>query len=192
MLAGTQIASSTGGLLHLIIEGLLKVSYLNAIGKEAIIGFYGQSQVVGELAIIGESPDHRMETISNATLLQIPVPAVQKLMAENTDFAFGLIKVIGHRRRRAEDRLKNMLFNSARHRLVHLILDLAADFGVTIEGGETRLRIPLSHQEIASCIGSTRETATIALGELRSAGHIRFERRHIIFTSAERLAQVVK
>ena len=86
-----------------------------------------------------------------------------------------------------ERRLKSLLFRSNRDRLVHLLLELAEKYGrPTVEG--VVLGIKLSHQDLASIIGSTRETVTVLLGELQQEGQLRIERRRIILTQFERLA----
>lgn len=106
------------------------------------------------------------------------------------DVALGITKMIGLRRHRIEHRLKNLLFLSNRDRLVHLLLDLAEQFGSHADDG-IRLRIKLSHQELASLIGSTRETVTVILGQLKAEGSIDSGRRKIVLTAPQRLARSV-
>ena len=72
-------------------------------------------------------------------------------MTSELDIALGVTKLIGLRRQRIENRLKNLLFTSNQQRLGHLLLDLAEQFGANIEGG-IRLGLKLSHQEIANLI----------------------------------------
>jgi hypothetical protein len=84
--------------------------------------------------------------------------------------------MIGLRRHRIERRLKNLLFLPNRDRLVNLLLDLAEQFGAHDNDG-IRLRIKLSHQELGNLIGSTRETVTVLLGQLRSEGSVEGGRR---------------
>lgn len=103
---------------------------------------------------------------------------------------FGVTKVIGLRRQRVEKRLRNLLFRSNRERVIHLILELVEKYGRQLDGG-VELNIRLSHQEMASIIGSTRETVTVVLGQLQSEGLIKIARRRITICNLYQLAAEV-
>jgi CRP/FNR family transcriptional regulator, cyclic AMP receptor protein len=112
---------------------------------------------------------------------------MQGVMNSHPDVALGVTRLIGLRRKRVERRLKSLLFRSNRERLVHLLLELAEKYGrPTVEG--VVLGIKLSHQDLASIIGSTRETVTVLLGELQQEKQLTIQRRRIILTKLERLA----
>jgi hypothetical protein len=114
----------------------------------------------------------------------------KKLMEEHPGVGIGITKLIGLRRRRLERRLRSLLFRSNRERLVLALLDLAEQYGYPTGDG-IQLRVKLSHQDLANMIGSTRESVTIALGELQAARHVRVGRRKIALVDLERLARSV-
>jgi Mn-dependent DtxR family transcriptional regulator len=68
-----------------------------------------------------------------------------------------------------------------------LLLELAEDYGKQ-NGTEIDLTIKLSHQDLASIIGSTRETVTVTLGQLQAEGLIKVGRRRISLADTNRLA----
>jgi hypothetical protein len=69
-------------------------------------------------------------------------------------------------------------------------MDLAEKYGeVTPEG--VKIGIKLSHQDLSSIIGSTRETVTVALGELQQEGSLRISRRQLILTRINQLAESI-
>ncbi len=111
-------------------------------------------------------------------------------MAARPDVAFEITKLVGLRRQRIERRLKNLLFLPNYDRLVHLLLDLAEQFGVHTDDG-IRLRVKLSHQDMANLIGSTRETVTVTLGQLRAEGSVECGRRKLTITNPRKLADSV-
>ena len=86
--------------------------------------------------------------------------------------------------------MKALLFRSNRDRLVYLLLELAEKYGQPCPEG-IHLGIRLSHQDMASMIGSTRETVTVLLGELAYARSLIVKRRQIILTNLEQLANVL-
>jgi CRP/FNR family transcriptional regulator, cyclic AMP receptor protein len=177
--------------VFLLAKGLAKVSHLNRDGKESILAFVESGELFGELAMFEEEQRNEyVEAIESSTVVMIPADEMNHLMNENADMAIGITRMIGLRRQRVERRLKNLLFLPNRERLVHLLLDLAEQFGWQSDEG-IRLRIRLSHQDLANLVGSTRETITVALGQLKSEGSIEGGRRSIVLTNPTRLAESV-
>jgi CRP-like cAMP-binding protein len=117
--------------------------------------------------------------------------AVEELMADSPPLALGITKLIGLRRRRIERRLKSLLYRSNRDRLADLLVELAEQYGRRTPEG-ILIELKLSHQELASVIGSTRETVTLLLGQLQLEGLILVGRRRIVVRDLSRLAQLTK
>jgi CRP-like cAMP-binding protein len=92
------------------------------------------------------------------------------------------------RRRRIENRLRNVLFLSSRERMVHMLLELIDSYGDR-QGNVCTVRLPLTHQDLASLIGVTRETVTVVLGQLQYDRLLKVQRRHITVLDCKRLAQ---
>lgn len=177
--------------VFLLASGLVKVCNLTSDGKQSILAFVEPGELFGELAIFdSEERGEYVETVEKSTVVMIPANELGNLMATNHDVSIAMNKLIGLRRHRVERRLKNLLFLSNRDRLIHLLLDLAEQFGRSDSGGIS-LRIKLAHQEIANLMGSTRETVTILLGQLKSEGLVDIGRRRITLIETERLAMSV-
>ena len=71
-------------------------------------------------------------------------------------------------------------------RIAGALLELGESFGErTVEG--ISIRIPLTHLEIASLIGSTRETTCVTLNKFRRRGWIRTVRRKTILLDPQAL-----
>lgn len=81
--------------------------------------------------------------------------------------------------RRLAERLVRLGRHGAKARLVLLLLDLAARFGVRDSRG-TIVDVRLTHRELAELIGATRETVSVAILELRAAGLVLTEARRVI------------
>jgi len=190
---GTPIylpADHAGSVL-LLAEGRVKIGSFTEEGKQTILAFIEPGELFGELALLGaQQRDEYAEAVEKSTVILIPNEVMQQLLAENPEVSFGITKLFGLRRKRIERRLKYLLFRSNRERLVHLLLELAEQYGRPAEGG-VELRIKLSHQDLANIIGSTRETVTVVLGELQAEGRLQLGRRKIILTDMAHLADSV-
>ncbi len=175
----------------LLASGRAKISALTEDGKQAILAFIEPGELFGELAVVDSGVrEEYAETCEPSVVILIAAEQVRRLMQEYPHISIGVTKLIGLRRRRIERRLKSLLFRSNRQRLVHLLLELAEQYGIPSKEG-IRLGIKLSHQDLASVIGSTRETVTITLGELQAEGHLRVGRQKIVLTDPRQLAQSV-
>ena len=185
------LPSESADSIYLVGSGLVKICHLTADGKVSTLAFVKTGEVFGELALFdsGERGEY-VESVEASVLIRIPKQRIQELMNRDLDVALAVTKLVGLRRQRIERRLTTLLFTSNQHRLNHLLLDLAEQFGIAIEGG-IRLGLKLSHQEIANLIGTTRETVTILMGKLKTDGLISGQRQTVILSDISRLAESV-
>jgi len=190
---GTPIylpADQADGVL-LLAEGRVKIGSFTEEGKQTILAFIEPGEIFGELSLLGsEEREEYAETIEKSTIILISNETMLQLLADNPSVSLGITKLFGLRRQRIERRLKYLLFRSNRERLVHLLLELAEQYGKQVEEG-VELRIKLSHQDLASIIGSTRETVTVVLGELQTEGRLQLGRRKIVLKEIDQLAESV-
>lgn len=176
----------------LMATGRAKICNFTEEGKQSILAFVEPGELFGELALLEEGQrDEYAEAVEKSTVILIPGDVMQKLLEQNPNVSLGVTKLFGLRRRRVERRLKSLLFRSNRERLVSLLLELTEQYGQrTAEG--VHLKIKLSHQDLASVIGSTRETVTVLLGELQDEELLTLGRRKIVITALERLASSIQ
>ena len=175
-----------------LASGRVKISSLTRDGKQSILAFIEPGELFGELAVVepGQREEYA-EAVKASLVILIQADDMLRLMEEHPDVSLRVTKLIGLRRKRFERRLKHLLFHSNRQRLVHLLLELAQDYGRPSPEG-VELGIGLSHQDLANIIGSTRETVTVTLGQLQAEGSLRLGRRKITLTNLQGLAQSVR
>ncbi len=177
--------------VFLLVSGRARISHLTQHGKESILAFIEPGELFGELSVIeGGQRDEYVTCTQQSTVVRIPVDEMQRLMDAHPTVSFGITKLIGLRRKRIERRLKHLLFASNRDRLIYLLLELVEQYG-SRNGDGIELGIRLSHQELASLIGSTRETVTVTLGQLQSEGAIQVRRKSIVLVNIDQLAHTV-
>ena len=170
-----------------VAGGRVKIKGLTSDGKELILAFIDEGEIFGELALIDDSPRNEFaEAVDDTEVLSIPCEEVSRLMETRPELAMGITKLLGLRRKRIETRLKNVMFRSNRQRVIGVLLELLDSHGERLDQ-TWRLRLRLSHQDLASLIGSTRETVTIVLGQLQYEGFIRVKRRSITVLDRERM-----
>lgn len=173
----------------LLASGRVKLYHVTAEGKQTLLAFIDPGELFGELTVFAGDGQREefAETLEPSSVVLIPGAEIRKLIEKHPVVSIRVTRLMGLRRRRMERRLKSLLFCSNRDRLVYLLIELAEKYGQPDPEG-VRVGTKFSHQELASAIGTTRETVTNLLSDLRSEGAIAIRRRQIVLKKAESLA----
>lgn len=169
--------------------GMGRVRLMRALSdaRTLSIGYRGSGDLVGEAAIGGVT-QYRESAIATEDVeaLMIPVTTVRALVAADQAFGSGLLSVLVDRHGDTEDRLASMLFRNVEARLAEFLVKATARWGIPEPRG-VLIAAPFTHQEMANMIGSTRETVTLTLGDLRRKGVIDIDRRRVVVLDREAL-----
>src|SRR5260370_41512138 len=183
--------SDAGQSVMVLASGRVKIKAITPDGKETILAFIEEGEMFGELAILdGEARQDYAETVMDSEVVVIPRENMLWLMQAKLDVALYITKLIGWRRRRIENRLRNVLFLPSRDRMIRLLHELMEAHGDR-DGNRCELRLALSHQELASLIGVTRETVTTTLGHLQADRLITPDRRPTIILHSQPLNKLI-
>ncbi len=173
--------------IFILRAGIVKLSKTNDEGRELTLGFYTRDALIGELGIVNEQPhDTTCEAYEDTQLLALPKADFIKVMMRHPPLAMRMIRLVGERRQKLENRVESLLFKSAHARLAALFLDLGDTFGVRDSRGRI-VNLKLTHKEIASLIGATRETVSFAILDLRKEDLIQTEGKRVILVDEVRL-----
>jgi CRP-like cAMP-binding protein len=175
--------------LYAIVKGRIKLCRIEAnTDREAVIDILPQGSLFGESALY--STAGRRENCAVAyetcTLLKIPADQFKLGMAGEPLLHDYALRLIGHRLEHAEQRLADFALNAIPARLDRLLVDFSHRYGVRESAG-VLIDIPLPHREIASIVGSTRESVTVRLNAMRREGTIEFVNRRILVKRLEGL-----
>ena len=175
----------------LLTAGRIRLTSITPEGKQAVLAFIEPGEFFGENAIADDGPrEEYAEVVSASTVIYLPAETVREVMRQEPSLAIALTELIVTRRRRVERRLKAHLFRSHRDRLTHLLLELVEQYGRPDREG-TLIGIPLSHQDLAGVIGSTRESVTLMLGTLQLEGLLHVGRQRIVVRDLCRLSALL-
>lgn len=173
--------------IYIVRSGIVKVSKVSDEGRELTLHFFTRDMLFGELAVVSDTlHDTNAEAFEDSNLLTIGKEDFTRVMMRNPPLAMRMIRLLGERRRALENRVENLLFKSAHSRLAGLFLELSVHFGVRDSRGVI-VNLKLTHKEIASLIGATRETVSFAILDLRKDGLILTEGKRVILVDEPRL-----
>ena len=175
--------------LFAIVSGRIKLCRIEPqTDREAVIDILPEGSLFGESALYSKA-GHRENcavAYESCTLLRIPSDQYKSGMASEPLLHEYTFQLIGHRLEHAERRLADFALNAIPARLDRLLADFSDRYGVRESAG-VLIDIPLPHREIASIVGSTRESVTVRLNAMRREGTIEFVNRRILVKRPEGL-----
>lgn len=176
-------------MVYLIKEGRVKVSRYSPDGREQILALLEPSDIFGELALVqGAEPVH-IEAFEDTLICVLYRDDFLALIRRQPELMLHVVKMLAERLRVAEEEIADLVFRDVPGRLAALLLRLAEAYGQKAGGG-LRLSLRLTHHDIASMIGATRETVTSTLSGFRNAGLIATEQRCIVIRDPEGLRRL--
>lgn len=167
--------------LYLVARGRVKLCSVEPeTGREAVIDILPSGALFGESALY-EAGARQMSAVAfeNARLLRIPGAEFKLAMGDSRELYDHTFRLLGQRLSRSERRVADFALDAIPARLEKLLTDLSDRYGRPGPGG-TIIDLNLPHREIASIVGSTRESVTVRLNDLRRAGVIDFVDRKIL------------
>jgi len=119
------------------------------------------------------------EVIEDAVLGMIYNREIENLVASHKDLALQIIKVLTKRLYHSQMNVKEMALTNVYLRTKNVLLNLAKEYGIKTSRG-IELNLDITRQDIANIVGTTRETASRVMSELKKAGEIDIIGRKII------------
>jgi CRP/FNR family transcriptional regulator, cyclic AMP receptor protein len=175
--------------IYMISEGRVKIGHYLDDGKEVVKSILTKGEIFGELALAGEErrSDYAQAMDSNTTVCPLGIEDLKNLMFEDKELSFKLLKLVGLRLMKLERKLELLVFKDARTRVIEFLKDAAAWKGKKV-GFETMIPTKLTHKDIAALTGTSRQTVTTILNELKEQNLINFDRKKILIRDLEKLA----
>lgn len=169
--------------IHFIKRGHVRLYALDRGGREATVAVLGMGHLFGEVGNLAATPpDLYAEAMDEVALCTLRRGDLEELLRQQPQFGMRLLEALSSRIRDLEEHLITLALDDVRHRLLLLLSRLAAAFGKPA-GGWISIDF-VTHQEIATMIGSTRETVTATLSDLAQVGAVRTGRRQMWVNTA--------
>ena len=173
--------------IYMIVRGRVKIGHYLESGEEVLNAILTTGEIFGELAMAGEEKRKDFaQTMEETTICPLTTEELKELMYENKELSFKILKLIGLRIMKLERKLELLVFKDARTRIVEFLKDAAAWKGKKV-GLETMIQTNLTHKDIASLTGTSRQTVTTILNELKERNLINFNRKQILIRDLDSL-----
>lgn len=174
--------------VYMVSSGRVKIGTYAKDGKEIVKAILTRGEVFGELALAGEEKreDFAQAMDGGTHVCAMTIDDLKELMKENKELSLKILKIVGFRLRKMERKIESLVFKDARTRIVDFLREMAQEKGQKV-GFETMIKNHLTHKDIASLTGTSRQTVTTVMNELRENNLINFDRRRILIRDMEKL-----
>lgn len=153
--------------VFVICAGRVKLSASSADGKTLIFRVADPGELVGLPATISGKPYGLTAEVLEPTQANfIPQEAFLKFLSEHGEASLKVAQLLSNIVHTAYEEIRSLgLSRSAEEKLAKFLLDLSNRHGQA--RGEARLKLTLTHDEIAQMIGASRETVTRLLANFK-------------------------
>jgi CRP/FNR family cyclic AMP-dependent transcriptional regulator len=150
-------------------RGLVKSLLQDENGRELLVGLYGRGEFFGTLTLFQNGTrETTVVAIVPTAIMQISRADALRVLERNPRAMYFMFERLVRMIRQLSGMLEGIVFLDASGRLARLLVES--------EGLET---LPLTQDDIASAIGSSRETVNKTLADFEERGLIKVERRRI-------------
>lgn len=175
--------------IYMVSSGRVKIGTYGPDGKEIVKAILTRGEIFGELALAGEEKrqDFAQAMDNDTHVCSMTIEDLQNLMVDNKELNLKILKIVGFRLRKTERKIESLVFKDARTRIVDFLKEMAEEKGQKV-GFEMMIKNHLTHKDIASLTGTSRQTVTTVMNELREKNLINFDRRRILIRDLDKLA----
>ena len=169
-------------------EGTAKLSKQGAYGKEQILRFIKEGDIIGYRSLLcGENFQAKAEAMTDVEATKIPADLFMHLLEHDSKMSFVMLQKIAFELGESSNTVTFLAQKTVRERLAEILLLLEQKLGTDPEGF---IKISLTREEIANLIGTATESAIRLISEFKQDSLIETEGRNIRILNHEKLIKL--
>jgi CRP/FNR family transcriptional regulator, cyclic AMP receptor protein len=179
--------------LYLICSGYLKLTAGQQRDRQMIVRVAGPGSLLGLYAVLAHGVyEISAESLTDVQLRPVEREQFHRFLRNHKEAQLRALQCICQEYRFAlQDACRLALAETVAARLARLMLELAFQIGEHMDGNSYQFPLLLTHEELASMAGTTRETVTRTLGQFRKDGLISIEDAQVTIHSPEQLMTMI-
>jgi CRP/FNR family transcriptional regulator, cyclic AMP receptor protein len=176
--------------IYYVLSGIVKVSAHSIVAKEVIRSIIHTSMTFGEDSLCGEKHRNSMAQIldKKSEIIKINSRALKKVFVQNGAVSTDFLEIVGNKLRATQSRLESIIVEDARTRVINFLKENAMSFGNKVGFNELLLKHSFTQQDIADFTGTSRQTVTTVLNDLKRSNIISLDRRRILIRDFAQLS----
>lgn len=165
--------------LYFVVDGQVRSIKTSACGREHVMSVLGPGATFNDVAVFDGGPNSDSAiAVGRTTIGFIPKSAMSRLIDSHPEVAKAGLKLLSSRQRALGQVVEDLALREVTARLARLLLGCAGRQEHIVERAHDACR-RITHQEIATMIGTVREVVQRALKQLERDGAIAVERSRL-------------
>jgi CRP-like cAMP-binding protein len=162
ILSPTQLMRS----LFFLKKGQVRLYKISSTGKEFTIDLLSKGNIFGETSSFSLTESNiYAEAMVDSFICSITKERFEQLLRQNPDISLKLITILTSKLKEVYQITESIAYKEVKYRILLLFMQLSNRFGVRSGEWQT-VEVKITQHDIASMIGSSRETVSLLLGEL--------------------------
>lgn len=179
------------GYVAFLAEGKAMSTYHSPGGKVGITGFWSRGDILGAADLGGFSTRQMtVRFLEASTVYTLPLGSFYDMLERFPEVAQHIVRALSVRLRWVAHLALSLETHSTEDRVLGVLVALAESFGVEDEEG-LLIDLRLTHEDLASIVGVSRQFVNAALNRIKASGYIRFRKRKILVVEMARLRTAV-
>ncbi|TRX71587.1 Crp/Fnr family transcriptional regulator [Carboxylicivirga sp. M1479] len=173
---------------YIVIKGILKIYKTGFDGKEQIIRFAKDGDLIGFRSVVSdELACTTSKVVNDAVLCYLPSEVLTSLIKVNPEFAMSLMKLTCRELGESNKFLTDIAQKTVRERLAEVLLLLMDTFDLD---EDCTLQISLTREELANMVGTATESVIRLLSEFKADKLIELNGRKIKLINIPKLIKI--
>jgi CRP-like cAMP-binding protein len=173
------LAGDDAGRVHVLLQGLMKLSACDDAGRETILGLAVPDDLIGDMAALDElGQPYDAIAITNCVALGIDAAHFVDVVRRSGPASFAWARTIAARNRWLAAAARERGSSVVTARLAGRLLDLAELAG-RMRSGTIEIDLPLAQSDLGKLAGMSRESACRGLRKLQRDGVLTYERKKL-------------
>ncbi|MFZ3589888.1 Crp/Fnr family transcriptional regulator [Bacillus sp. DJP31] len=159
--------------LFLLKKGQVRLYKINQSGKQFTVDILVDGNIFGETSTLSVTDDNTYaEAMTDTYLCMISKTEFETFIEKNPKIAIKLINILSTRLKELYSLSEKIALGDVRYRIIYLLLKLSEKTGRRKNEWQT-IEMKITHQDVANMVGSTRETTSAIMSQLKKEGYIK-------------------
>ena len=174
--------------VYFIIKGTAKLSKSGAYGKDQILRFIKDNDMIGYRSLLcGEPFQAKAEAMTDMEATFVPSDVFTHLLEIDSKLSYAMLQKISYELGESSNTVTFLAQKTVRERLAEVLLLLEQKLGTDPEGF---IKISLTREEIANLLGTATESAIRLISEFKSDKLIEVDGRNFKILNREKLIKL--
>ncbi len=176
-----------GDALYIIKQGKIKISLISHLCDEVVLAIFSECDFFGEMALLdGMTRSADATAIEPTELFALDRQDFLAFLMHNDKAVQAILKSLSQRLRHTDDLLEDTCFLQISARFAKKLVELSGVHGHQRDG-KVFIDLALTQKDMASMVGTTRESINKELRILREKGLVSIQDNSIVVHNMERL-----